>query len=155
MIRIYGAGLKEKTIVRKVEKAVLFELDQADFFVVDLSVTDERNIKDYNRETRGVDSVTDVLSFPCFDGLNPPLEECGFAECDYDGGRVYLGSIMICRSRAVAQAEEFGHSYAREIGFLTCHGLLHLFGFDHIDKEDEKKMLALQKRIMSSARLAR
>lgn len=57
---------------------------------------------------------------------------------------------MICRKRAEEQAAEYGHSYAREISFLTCHGLLHLLGFDHVDPEDEKVMRALQDDVMNS-----
>jgi len=66
-----------------------------------------------------------------------------------------LGSIMICRERAKEQAEEYGHSYARELGFLACHGLLHLLGYDHIESSDEEIMTSLQRRIMKRAKLNR
>ena len=69
--------------------------------------------------------------------------------------RVCLGSIMICRARAIEQATEYGHSIEREMGFLTCHGLLHLLGFDHIKEEDEKVMMPLQKEIMDTIGLTR
>ncbi|MDE5602142.1 MAG: rRNA maturation RNase YbeY, partial [Clostridia bacterium] len=108
-----------------------------------------------NNSARGVDKVTDVLSFPCFDKLPLPVKENSFQDCDYDGKRVMLGSIMICRQRAQEQAEEFGHSYARELGFLTCHGLLHLLGFDHIEKDDEEIMTAHQREIMRITKLLR
>lgn len=64
-----------------------------------------------------MDKVTDVLSFPCFEKLDLPVEQSKFCECDYDGSKVLLGSIMICRKRAEDQAKEYGHSYARELGF--------------------------------------
>ena len=66
-----------------------------------------------------------------------------------------LGSIMICRQRAEEQAQEYVHSYARELGFLACHGFLHILGFDHIDPEDEKVMIAHQKAIMKMVNLKR
>ena len=62
---------------------------------------------------------------------------------------------MICRQRAEEQADEFNHSYARELGFLACHGMLHLLGFDHIEKKDEEIMTALQRRMMDSVKLKR
>ncbi|MBO7151816.1 MAG: rRNA maturation RNase YbeY, partial [Clostridia bacterium] len=65
------------------------------------------------------------------------------------------GSIMICRARAIEQAKEYGHSIERELGFLTCHGLLHLLGYDHIKEEDEKVMFPLQTEIMDSIGLTR
>lgn len=155
MIRISGAKLNEKALIRKVEKACFDVLDQDNFFLIDMTIVDEDTIKTLNRDARGVDKVTDVLSFPCFDKLPLPVEENYFSECDYEGRRVLLGSIMICRQRAKEQAEQYGHSYARELGFLSCHGFLHILGFDHIDPNDEKVMIAKQKEIMAKAKLFR
>ena len=153
MIRISGAKLSEKRLIRKVERACFKEVGQDNFFVVDLSVVDGETIREFNNTTRGVDKVTDVLSFPCFDKLSLPIGQSRFSACDYDGKRVMLGSIMICRERAQEQAAEFGHSYARELGFLTCHGLLHLLGFDHIEKDDEEIMTAHQRGVMAITKL--
>lgn len=155
MIRISGASFKEKRLVKKVEKATFEHLGQKDFFLVDIAVVDEESIRALNASARGVDKVTDVLSFPCFDKLCLPVEQSSFCDFDYDGSHVLLGSIMICRKRAEEQAREFGHSYARELGFLACHGFLHLLGFDHIAPEDEKEMIAHQRAIMDSAGLKR
>lgn len=155
MIRISGAKFKEKNLIKKVEKACFEVLGQDNFFLIDMTIVDEQTIKQLNRDARGVDAVTDVLSFPCFEGLNLPVCQDDFGECDYEGKRVLLGSIMICRQRATAQAREYGHSYARELGFLSCHGFLHILGFDHIDPDDEKVMIAKQKEIMAKACLSR
>lgn len=155
MIKISGASFKEKMLIRKVEKACFEHLGQADFFLIDMTVVDEDTIRALNKEARGVDKVTDVLSFPCFDKLSLPVSESAFEASDYDGKKVLLGSIMICRQRAKEQAEEYGHSYARELGFLACHGFLHILGFDHIDPEDEKVMIAHQKAIMQKVGLHR
>lgn len=155
MIRISGANLKERALVRKVEKATFKHLGQKDFFLIDITVVDEDTIKNLNASARGVDKVTDVLSFPCFEKLDLPVDKSEFSEFDYDGSHVLLGSIMICRKRADEQAKEYGHSYARELGFLACHGFLHILGFDHIDHEDEKVMIAHQKAIMNAVGLKR
>lgn len=155
MIRISGAKLSEKILIKRVERACFAHLKQPDIFVTDITIVDENVIRDLNREARGVDKVTDVLSFPCFVPLNLPVYKEDFSPCDFDGKRVMLGSIMICRQRASEQAKEYGHSYARELGFLACHGFLHILGFDHIEHEDEKVMIAHQKAIMKMTNLKR
>lgn len=101
-------------------------------------LTDDRVIHCCNRDYRGVDRPTDVLSFPADEGeslLAPP-----------DG---FLGDIMISVPRAAQQGAELGHSTERELAFLTVHGILHLLGYDHIDPKDEERMLARQRAIMS------
>ncbi len=155
MVRISGATLKEMALIRKVEKACFKAVGQDNFFVIDMTVSDADVIKSLNASARGIDKVTDVLSFPCFDKLSLPVDKDKFSACDYDGKRVMLGSVMICRQRAEEQADEFNHSYARELGFLACHGMLHLLGFDHIEKKDEEIMTALQRRMMDSVKLKR
>ncbi len=148
MLFVEGAKFFEKSLMKRVERAVLDELGQMDFFETSVSIVDAETIRKVNAEQRGVDKVTDVLSFPYFEGLRPPVSEDDFSDADRDGNRVMLGYILICRERAAEQAEELGHSYKRELGFLTCHGLLHLFGFDHIKSEDEEVMTARQRAIM-------
>ena len=121
MVRISGATLKEMALIRKVEKACFKAVGQDNFFIIDMTVSDADVIKSLNASARGIDKVTDVLSFPCFDKLSLPVDKDKFSACDYDGKRVMLGSVMICRQRAEEQADEFNHSYARELGFLACH----------------------------------
>ena len=155
MINFSGAKLKEKSLMKKVEKAVFACLQQPNFFVTDIAIVDEETIRQFNKDNRQVDAVTDVLSFPYFEGLKLPKDIEDFQDTDFNGKRVCLGSIMICRKRAIEQAEEYGHTIEREIGFLTCHGLLHILGFDHIKEEDEKVMFPLQTKIMESIGLSR
>ena len=100
-------------------------------------LTDESKIHSLNREYRDVDAVTDVLTFPAWEG--EPLS------APPDG---YLGDIAICIPRAMEQAETYGHSLQREIMFLTVHGALHLLGYDHMQAEDEKIMFAKQDKIL-------
>ena len=155
MINFNGTKLKEKRLMKKVEKAVFLRLNQPNFFVTDIAVVDQDTIQEFNRENRGIDKVTDVLSFPYFEGLKLPKAEEDFCDSDFYKGKVALGSIMICRQRAIEQAQEYGHSIEREMGFLTCHGLLHLLGYDHVIEEDEKIMFPLQNEIMESIGLSR
>lgn len=155
MTEFTGANFRERRLVRRVERAVYSVLGQRDIFTVDLAVTDGATVRAYNRETRGVDAETDVLSFPYFEGLKLPVTENDFSDEAFDGKRVALGSIMISSPRAHEQAEAFGHSYERELGFLACHGLLHLLGFDHIKEEDERRMNAVAEKVMAAVGLKR
>ena len=101
-------------------------------------ITDAEEIQRLNSSYRHIDRVTDVLTFPAWEGdaiLCPP-----------DG---YLGDIAICFERAQEQAEEYGHSLERELAFLSVHGALHLLGYDHMEPDDERKMLAQQDEILN------
>lgn len=116
--------------------------------IVSVMLTDEDGIHRVNREFRGVDSATDVLSFPLND-LTPGefiADEC---ERDMDTGAVFLGDMMVCVPRCEAQGAEFGYGYERELMYLTVHSMLHLLGYDHVDEGDMKKqMRAREKAIM-------
>lgn len=101
-------------------------------------ITDAEEIQRLNASYRHIDRVTDVLTFPAWEGdaiLCPP-----------DG---YLGDIAICFERAQEQSEEYGHSLERELAFLSVHGALHLLGYDHMQPDDEQKMLAQQDEILN------
>lgn len=104
---------------------------------VTVAIVDDAEIRRMNREYRGIDSPTDVLSFPAHEGFMLLSEPDAF-----------LGDIAISVDRARLQADEYGHSIERELAFLTIHGMLHLLGFDHILKEDEEEMIALQDQIL-------
>ncbi len=110
-------------------------------------ITDDEEIHGINKEQRDVDRATDVLSFPMLehkDGVGEvdPLDR------DPETGLLLLGDIILSAERTVAQAEEYGHSIERELCFLICHGFLHLRGFDHIEPEDEKVMMAKAEEIL-------
>ena len=116
-------------------------------------------IRDINRETRGIDKSTDVLSFPLLDMCKGRLTGKIRPE-DLDRGKdtrpvVWLGDILLCPAIAERQATEYGHSIDRETAFLAAHGMLHLLGYDHMDREGEKDMFSLQERILSSIGLHR
>ena len=110
----------------------------------EMSVTfmDNAAIQVINRDYRGKDAPTDVISFALEEEGENPLPRV-------------LGDIMISIERAAEQAEAYGHSYDRELGFLAVHGFLHINGYDHMTPEDEKEMFGLQKEILDAYGLKR
>ncbi len=105
-------------------------------FEVSVLITDDNGIHELNRDFRGIDRKTDVLSFPMleYESEEKPSEDT-VAEAEN-----ILGDIVISLETAVAQAEEYGHGVLREICFLTVHSMLHLFGYDHEEEADRQKM---------------
>lgn len=108
---------------------------------INVLVTDNAGIQVINRESRNIDAPTDVLSFPMFqlEAGNPPQDWSQFQ--DPATGLVPLGDMCISLERAVAQAQEFGHSVRREVGYLTIHSMLHLLGYDHLDEGPQKRQM--------------
>ena len=116
---------------------------------VSLSVTivGKDEIRVLNRDYRNVDSVTDVLSFPAYgDEEEISLEE---------GEELSLGDVVICEERAREQAEEYGHSFDRELIYLFTHSVLHLLGYDHMTDEDKAVMREKEEAVMSALGLTR
>ncbi|AQX53705.1 rRNA maturation RNase YbeY [Priestia flexa] len=116
---------------------------------VSITFVNNERIQEINREYRDKDKPTDVISFA--------LEEMGEGEIEIFGEEMprVLGDIIISVPRTVEQAEEYGHSFMRELGFLTVHGFLHLLGYDHETVEDEKQMFTRQKDILDEHGLTR
>ncbi len=115
---------------------------------VDVSIVDNAQIQEINREHRKIDAVTDVLSFP--------LGENGHYDVNPETGAKMLGDIVLSIERAVEQAEQFGHSLQREIGYLTVHSILHLLGYDHVDGGLEAvRMREREEAVMTSVGLPR
>ena len=173
-----AASLEYMGVDRNAEISVLF--------------TDNENIRELNREHRGIDRATDVLSFPMyeFDQDGEMIDEyseyglgdegdiddesgaddssdkdgLGYKGDEYDENEEYgdpfedelcLGDIVISLERAAEQAKEYGHSFQREVAFLTVHSVLHLLGYDHMTPEDEKEMFGHQKKIMEKLGISR
>ena len=115
---------------------------------VEILLTDDETIHAINREHRGVDRATDVLSFP-MNELTPGDYDPDACEYDYERECILLGDMVISMERCAAQAEEFGHSFAHEVQYLAVHSTLHLLGYDHVDEGAMKKqMRAREKEIM-------
>lgn len=106
---------------------------------VDVTIVDGPTIREMNAEYRNKDAVTDVLSFPMYEFWNG--EEQEELDEDPETGCVMLGDMILNYDRAVEQAQEFGHSTARECGFLTVHSVLHLLGYDHEREEDDRLLM--------------
>lgn len=114
---------------------------------VSVTLTDDAHIHVLNRDYRGVDRPTDVLSFALTESEEPAIID---APCS-----VVLGDLVISLERAATQAEEYGHSFLRELSFLTVHGMLHLLGYDHIEEEDRLEMEEEQRHVMDVLGIAR
>ena len=140
---------------QSVANAVYSALNQTGKIAVEINAVDKDYIKTLNRETRGIDKVTDVLSYPTLDGIRYKTVLAKDFPLDSNRGRVFIGSILICEEVAKEQAESFGHSYERELSYLCAHGLLHLFGYDHILESDDVEMRALADKAMEILNLTR
>jgi len=129
------SGLKLRPLILKCCRAVVKHKSEAPLPEVSVTLVCDDEIRELNREYRGIDKSTDVLSFEM-------------------GGEL-LGDIIISLPTAIRQAEEYNHSAEREIAFLTVHGLLHLLGYDHMNKKDEKVMLEKQEEILNKLGITR
>lgn len=134
---------KLKMLIREAVEATLDFEDYRNICEVSVTFTDNEGIRELNSKFRQIDRPTDVLSFPLFDfegsSDEPPVDEM----------MNMLGDIVISLERAKEQADEYGHSFEREVAFLTVHSMLHLLGYDHeTGEEDDKNMRARQSKIM-------
>ena len=127
-----------KPLFRKIAASAQNVLQLPDDYEISVTFVRSVTIHRINRDYRGIDRPTDVISFAARDGLDAMV-----AEEEKD-----LGDIFINIDYARRQAKEYGHSYRREIGFLFTHGLLHCLGYDHMTPEDEKEMNRLQDQIL-------
>lgn len=131
--QVVSAGLKKHPAYKKLDCQL------------NITFAGQLEIADLNRVYRGKDTPTDVLSFPS-EGAKPmpaPRKGCRSKPV------LNLGDIVICPEVAAAQALEYGHSFDRELAFLTAHGLLHLLGYDHRTPDEEGEMIAMQKEILT------
>ena len=136
-----GLGHNEaRRLIQRAISAALREEKVPDDCEVSVLLTDNEGIHELNRDYRGVDRPTDVLSFPANE-LSPGEFDADLCERDPETGRVFLGDMAISLEKCEAQAEEFGHSFERELMYLTVHSTLHLLGYDHVDEAEMKRQM--------------
>ena len=129
------------TIIRKCIRATFREEGITAPLEINVLVTDDESIRAINAASRNIDKATDVLSFPMFDltAGDPPQDWTDYL--DPDSGLCPLGDMAISLERAKEQANSFGHSLKREVGYLTIHSMLHLLGYDHLDEGPQKAQM--------------
>ena len=145
--------LNRPLIKRVIRQCVQEVLKQENIDVdaeVNVLITDDDGIRAINCAYRNIDKATDVLSFPMFElqAGEPPKDWEEYM--DVETGLCPLGDIAISLERAVAQADEFGHTVRREVGYLTIHSMLHLLGYDHIDEGEQKAKMRQREEFIAS-----
>jgi len=148
----------EETVEKVIKKALEYEKFPYES-EINVLITNEAGIKEYNKEYRDIDKPTDVLSFPAVDYDFP----CDFSYIENDKmsyinpetNEVLLGDIILCYDKIVSQAKEYGHSELREFSFLIAHSMLHLLGYDHMEENEEKEMFSHQESIMNELGILR
>lgn len=142
---------EEEAIIEKVVQAVLEEENVLRELDVNITITNNEEIHKINKEYRNVDRPTDVLSFPMFSREEiPTLKE----NANNDVEEI-LGDIIISIPKVKEQAEEYGHSFTRELAYLTTHGMLHLLGYDHMIDEEKEEMRAKEEKILEKLKITR
>lgn len=151
LIREAAAYLISSELLGEVSDEVLDRAAKLPLYV-GVSLVSEGEIKEINRDFRGIDKVTDVLSFPQFESTDEILAEIEGDEALVD---IPLGDVVICLDQAERQSKEYGTSIRREVTYLFVHSVLHLLGYDHIDEEDKSLMRAHEEKIMTSLDILR
>lgn len=148
-----------ETIYQEVALAVLDSESCPYETEVNLLLTDNEGIHEFNKETRNIDAPTDVLSYPNVEYDVPgnyEIAEEQEAGCfNPDSGELILGDIIISVDKVIAQAQEYGHSPKREFAFLVAHSMLHLSGYDHMTPDEEQEMIKKQEMVLNTLGITR
>ena len=156
-IRVFGSNRQKnvpvtkelRTLIKKCCLETLYEEGYNGSFEVSVTFTDNKGIREINREYRNIDKETDVLSFPATDA-GESFTRSRETAC------FLLGDIVLSLEKAVSQAQEYGHSFEREAAFLTVHSMLHLLGYDHVkSEEEEREMFGKQEIILEAMGISR
>ncbi len=142
-------SIEKKLNLKKIAKAVYVTLGQKAKIKAELVFAQEEEIQNLNASTRGVDKVTDVLSYPTLDGIRGTILNPKNCVTEMDRNYIFIGSVVLCEEKIKEQAIEFGHGEEVERTYLIIHGLLHLFGYDHETEEDKKEMRDKEKAILA------
>ena len=138
-----------ETLITKVFEETMKVEGNENYYEVSVIFVSKDKIQEINREYRGIDRVTDVISFALFDESE---EDDIILD---DSNITTLGDIFICFEKMQDQAKEYGHNEDREMAFLACHGLLHLLGYDHQNQDEEKIMFGKQEDILNNLNIRR
>ena len=146
--------LQKPVISSIIRKCIITTLEAEKITVpceINVLVTNDSGIRAINAACRQIDKATDVLSFPMFqlEAGNPPSDWEDYM--DPETGLCPLGDMAISLERAIAQANEFGHSTRREVGYLTIHSMLHLLGYDHLDEGPEKAQMRGREEVIAGS----
>ena len=135
------------SLVRKAAESALKAEGVAEDCILSVLLTDDEGIRRINREFRGLDRPTDVLSFPMNDLIAGQFDP---AQCEREpeSGEILLGDMVLSIPRCEEQGEEFGHGYNREVQYLTVHSVLHLLGYDHVDEGPMKKQMRAREKLI-------
>lgn len=141
----------EKTIERVIYKCFEEEKLLDSKLIITITLTTPENIRKINKKYRKIDKETDVLSFPMFEKkeLEEKIKNQDFSYEDV------LGDIIISIEKVKEQAEEYGHSFERELSYMLVHGFYHLMGYDHIEEEDKKEMRPKEEKILNELKITR
>lgn len=141
----------EEVINKVLTKCFEEEKLQNSKLYITITLTNPENIQKINKEYRNIDRATDVLSFPMFekDELGEKIENNDFEHEDV------LGDLVISIEKVKEQAEEYGHSFERELSYMLVHGFYHLMGYDHIEEEDKEKMRLKEEKILNDLKILR
>lgn len=132
-------GKLEVSRLNEIFEVIIKTINKTDDYALSVSLVDESKIKEINKQYRDIDSVTDVISF------ESDIDEVFVIEDEPTD----IGDIFICLKRAEEQAQSLNQSLEREIEFLFIHGVLHLFGYDHLTKDEEDEMFSLQRQVVN------
>jgi len=145
-------------LIKTCAEAVLAHLGVGAELDVTVMLVDDRNIQEINKQARQIDAHTDVLSFPLLNADPHDLDyslRAGAGDTDPETGAILLGDIVISLDAVKRQAAEYGHSFDRELGYLTTHGMLHLLGYDHMEDGDKRRMRGVEDAVMETLALLR
>ena len=141
----------EKVIEKVLNKCFKEENLENSKLYITITLTNPENIRIINKQYRNIDRVTDVLSFPMFEKeeLDKKIQNNDFEHQDV------LGDLIISIEKVKEQAEEYGHSFERELSYMVVHGFYHLMGYDHIKEEDKKIMRPKEEKILNDLQILR
>jgi probable rRNA maturation factor len=153
----------KEEFVDKLKNVIEFALKEEQVNIqceVSLVLVDNSEIKEINKDTRGIDKETDVLSFPMLEYENKKVFkemylDYKFLPSDFDGEELVLGDIVLSLEKAMEQSKEYNHSYEREAAYLLVHSVLHLLGYDHMEDEDKKIMRNREEEILNKLNITR